>query len=353
MKPIANPEAKKLIKLRYVIAALIAAYFGPVYSSFSQEEGFYAGKTIRLIIPAAPGDSYDTEGRLIARYLVDYLPGRPRIVSENMPGASGRIVANFLYNVAPKDGTVIALVQQTVPLAQIMKESGVKFDVAQFNWIGTPSSPISILAVWHAAGVKTIEEARVKNISIGATSRTGGNFIYPKLVKELAGAKFKIIVGYQGGSPINLAMEAGEVDGRGSNPWNNYKLSNPSWISEGKLIPLVQMSLKKHPELVSVPRLIDLATDEQAKSVFEMMSIMSDIGRPMITAPEVSQERVLELRVAFSKVMQDHRFQAEAQKLNVDVDPTLGEELEVLVQKLMSTPVETVNLLISTLGKPD
>jgi tripartite-type tricarboxylate transporter receptor subunit TctC len=331
----------------------MACYLGTIGLAFAQVEGFYAGKTIRLIIPAAPGDSYDTEGRLIARYLVDHLPGRPKIVSENMPGASGRIVANFMYNIAPTDGTVIALVQQTVPLAQIMGETGVKFDSARFNWIGSPSSPISVLAVWHTAGVRTIDEARSKSVSIGATSSTGGNFIYPKIVKELAGAKFKIVIGYRGGGPINLAMEAGEVGGRGSNPWNNYMLSNPSWISEGKLIPLVQMSLKRHPDLLDVPRLIDLANNERAKSVFEMMSIMSDIGRPMITAPNVNQARISELRLGFAKTMQDNRFQAEARKLNVDIDPTLGEDLQMLVQKLMSTKSETVDLLISTLSKPD
>ena len=200
-----------------------------------------------------------------------------------MPGASGRNVASYMYNVAPKDGTVIALVQQSIPLAQAMRETGINFDSTKFNWLGTPSAPISVLAVWHTAGVKTFEDARKKEIAIGSTSTAGNNYVYPKLMKELLGAKFKIITGYPGGAPIDLAMERGEVQGRGSNPWNNYKLAHASWVSEGKLIALVQMSRNKHPELPNVPRLLDLATDDDSRKIFELLSVGADIGRPMLT----------------------------------------------------------------------
>jgi tripartite-type tricarboxylate transporter receptor subunit TctC len=312
---------------------------------------FYKGKTIRMLVPAAVGDSYDTEGRLIARHLSKYIPGNPTIVAENMPGASGRNVASYIYNVAPKDGTAIALVQQSVVLAQAMRQTGINFDAAKFNWIGTPSAPISILAVWHTAGIKTFEETKTKEVTIGSTSTAGNNFVYPKLMKELLGAKFKIITGYPGGAPIDLAMERGEVQGRGSNPWNNYKLAHPSWISEGKLIPLVQMSRNKHPELPNVPRLIDLAPNEEVRKVFDLMSEGSDIGRPMVTAPGVPADRVKALREAFAKTMEDPTFRTEAAKLDVDIEPTVGEDLQRLAEKMLSAPASTIDLLNATVLK--
>jgi tripartite-type tricarboxylate transporter receptor subunit TctC len=331
-------------------AALLLAGFATSAPAQSVAD-FYKGKTIRMLVPAAVGDSYDTEGRLIARHLSKYIPGNPTIVAENMPGASGRNVASYIYNVAPKDGTAIALVQQSVVLAQAMRQTGINFDAAKFNWIGTPSAPISVLAVWHTAGVKTFEETKTKEVAIGSTSTAGNNFVYPKLMKELLGAKFKIITGYPGGAPIDLAMERGEVQGRGSNPWNNYKLAHPSWITEGKLIPLVQMSRNKHPELPNVPRLIDLAPNDEVRKVFDLMSEGSDIGRPMVTAPGVPADRVKALREAFAKTMEDPTFRAEAAKLDVDIEPTVGEDLQRLAEKMLKTPEGTINLLNATVLK--
>jgi tripartite-type tricarboxylate transporter receptor subunit TctC len=334
----------------FVMGMLVAALTSGAAQGQSPAE-FYKGKTIRMLVPAAVGDSYDTEGRLIARHLSKYIPGNPVIVAENMPGASGRNVASYIYNVAPKDGSAIALVQQSVVLAQAMRQTGINFDAAKFNWIGTPSAPISVLAVWHTAGVKTFEETKTKEIAIGATSTAGNNFVYPKLMKELLGAKFKIVVGYPGGAPIDLAMERGEVQGRGSNPWNNYKLAHPSWISEGKLIPLVQMSRNKHPELPNVPRLIDLAPNEEVRQIFELMSDGSDIGRPMVTAPGVPADRVKVLREAFAKAMQDPEFRKEAAKLDVDIEPTIGEDLQRLAEHMLSVPESTITLLNATVLK--
>jgi tripartite-type tricarboxylate transporter receptor subunit TctC len=333
-----------------VLGLLTAAFAGTAHAQSPEE--FYKSRTMRMLIPAAVGDSYDTEGRLIARHLSRFILGNPNIVPENMPGASGRNVASYMYNVAPKDGSVIALVQQSIPLAQAMRETGVNFDAAKFNWLGTPSAPISVLAVWHTAGVKTIEEAKQKEVAIGSTSTAGNNFVYPKLMKELLGARFKIITGYPGGAPIDLAMERGEVQGRGSNPWNNYKLAHASWVKEGKLIALVQMSRNRHPELPNVPRLIDLAPNDDARKIFELLSVGADIGRPMLTTPAVPADRVKALRDAFAKTMADPTFRAEAAKLDVEVDPTLGEELQALVEKMLQTDPKTVDLLAATLAKP-
>ncbi len=338
--------------LTKIIGFGLVAAFAATSAQAQTPEEFYKGKTVRMLIPAAVGDSYDTEGRLIVKHLARFIPGNPTIVAENMPGASGRNVASYMYNVAPKDGSVIALVQQSIPLAQATRETGINFDSAKFNWLGTPSAPISVLAVWNTAGVKTFAEATQKEVAIGSTSTAGNNFVYPKLMKELLGAKFKIITGYPGGAPIDLAMERGEVQGRGSNPWNNYKLAHASWVSEGKLIALVQMSRNKHPELQNVPRLIDLAKDEDSRKIFDLLSVGSDIGRPMLTTPGVPADRVKALRDAFRKTMTDPTFLAEARQRDVEVDPTYGEDLQVMVEKMLQTDQKTIDLLAATLAKP-
>lgn len=313
---------------------------------------FYSGKTIRMYITGAVGDSYDTNGRLIARHITKYIPGNPTIIVENMPGASGRNVANRMYNVAPKDGTALGLMHQTLPYAQLVRESGIRFESEKFGWIGTPSSPISVVAVWHAAGVKSIEETKKRDLVIGATSKTGTNFIYPKLLKELFGSRFRIVIGYSGGNAINLAMESGELDGRGSSSWDTYKSSHPHWVADGKIIPLTQVSRKRHRDLPNVPRLIDLAPDEDARKVFNVVSLGADIGWPLTTTPGVPIDRLNALREAFSKMTQDPAFQAEAAKLSIEVDPTSGGELQALIEEMMNAPKASVDLLMSVLQRP-
>src|SRR5215213_4117374 len=236
----------KCLRIASVVCLLIAS----VGTGFSQTPAEFFGRTsMRLIISADPGGSYDQIGRLLSRHLGKHIPGNPRVVPENMLGASGRVAANYLYHAAPKDGSVIGVVQQSIPMGQALGESGTQYDAARFNWIGSPVRLDETLVVWHTTGVRTIEDAKKKEVIIGATSPTGMNYVYPKLANELLGTKFKIVSGYPGGTPIVLALERGEVEGRGSNPWSEWKASKPDWVREGKIIALMQMSMFKHPDL--------------------------------------------------------------------------------------------------------
>ena len=241
-----------------------------------------------------------------------------------MLGASGRVAANYLYNAAPKDGTVIAILQQSVALGQALGESGIQYDAARFNWIGSPVRPDETLVVWHTTGVKSIEDAKKKEVIIGATSPTGMNYLYPKLANELLGTKFKIVTGYPGGTPIMLALERGEVEGRGSNPWSDWKASKPDWVKEKKIVPLMQMSLFKHPDLPDVPLMVDLAPNETARAVFELVTITGELGRPFLTAPDVPADRVKALRDAFDATMKDPEFLAEAARTQKKSIPSTG-----------------------------
>jgi tripartite-type tricarboxylate transporter receptor subunit TctC len=317
---------------------------------------FYSHTPIRLIISADAGGSYDAAGRLVARHLGNHIPGHPKIIPENMLGASGRVATSYIYNSAPKDGSVIGCVQQSIPMAQALHEKGVRYDAAKLNWIGSPVRPDETLVVWYATGVKTIDDAKKKTVVIGATSPTGMNFVYPKLANELLGTKFKIITGYPGGTPINLAIERGEVEGRGSNGWDDWKIEHPEWVKEKKIIPILQMSLQKAPDLPNVPLLVDLAPNETDRKIFELVSITGELGRPLVAPPGVPAERLAALRKGFSDTMKDPEFLADAAKLKKTIEPIEWQETEDLVHRALSVPPEAVALLKSALaagGKPE
>jgi tripartite-type tricarboxylate transporter receptor subunit TctC len=335
------------------IASGLAAVLAPGASRADQVADFYSHNNIRMIISADPGGSYDSDSRLVGRHLGKHIPGNPKLILENMIGASGRLAANYMYRTAPRDGSVIATVQQSLAMGQAVGESGVNYDASRFNWIGSPVRPDEVLVVWYTTGVRTIEDAKRRQVIIGATSSTGMNYVYPKLANELLGTKFKIVTGYAGATHINLALERGEVEGRGSNPWSEWKTAKPEWVRDGKIVPLVQMTLIKHPDLPNVPRMIDLATNDDVRTVLELISITGEIGRPILTAPDVPPERVAALRKAFEEVMQDPEFLADAAQMQREIHPIPGVELEALVKKQLSAPKSAIDLLKAALAKKD
>jgi tripartite-type tricarboxylate transporter receptor subunit TctC len=331
-----------------ILIALIAAAASADAQTAAE---FYARTTVRLLSTADPGGSYDSNARLLSRHLGRHIPGNPKIVVEQMPGASGRLGANYLYSVAPRDGSVIAIVQQSLPMAQVTGESGVQYDAARLNWIGSPILLDDVLVVWHTTDVRTIGDAKKKPIIIGATTATGTNYIYPKLTNELLGTKFKIVTGYQGANAIKLALERGEVQGHGSNPWSDWKITRPEWVRERKIVPLMQMSLEKHRDLTDVRRLIDLAPSADVRAVFELMSVTADIGRPFVTAPDVPADRVAVLRQAFAETMTEAEFLADAARVNIEIRPVSGDQLEQLVARVLASPKSAVELLKSALSR--
>jgi len=335
------------------IVSMLAGAVWPGAGRADAVSDFYSRTSIRMIISADPGGSYDSDSRLVGRHLGKHIPGNPKLILENMIGASGRVAANFMYRSAPRDGSVIATVQQSIAMGQAVGESGVQYDAARFNWIGSPVRPDEVLVVWNTTGVRTIDDAKQKQVIIGATSSTGMNYVYPKLANELLGTRFKIVTGYAGATHINLALERGEVEGRGSNPWSEWKTAKPDWVRDGKIVPLMQMTLVKHPDLPGVPRMIDLASNDDVRTVFELISITSEIGRPVLTAPDVPVDRVAALRAAFDEMMRDPEFLADAAQMEREIHPIPGAELEALVKKQLSAPRSAIDLLKAALAKKD
>jgi tripartite-type tricarboxylate transporter receptor subunit TctC len=303
---------------------------------------FYKTTTLRLIVAADAGDGYDSIGRVVARNLGRHIPGNPRIVVENMGGASGRLAANYAYTLAPKDGSALVELLQTTPLGQTLGENGVRYDAAKFNWIGTPLTPVDVFVVWSATGIKTMQDATHIVASIGATSATAQNYIYPQLANELLGAKFRIVTGYSGGNSINLAMERNEVQGRGAFPWVLLKATHQDWLRNNKLSLLAYMSLEPPPDLHGVPRLVDLAPNEQARAVLELMAATADVGRPLAMPPGAPHERVAAVRRAFDEMARDPAFVADAASIKEEVAPKTGAELEELVRRIVTVPPATI-----------
>ncbi len=313
--------------------ALAAAFaIGANGSAFAQES--WQGKTISIIVGSAPGGSYDLYARLVARSLGRFLPGNPNVVARNLPGAASVAGGRFVVEGA-KDGTVLGAPLNTLPLQQLLEPEKASFDVNLFQWLGSVASPTNLLATWHASGVKTFADARRREVVIGASSSGTTMEMYPLMANSLFGTKFKVVTGYLGGAEINLAMERGEVGGRGANAYQSYAFQNPDWLRDGKLNLIFQMALERDPLMKDTPTLLEFARDEEERQVVSMMAVTELVGRSLFVSSGVSPERVELLRKGLAEAAKDGLFLEEAGKAGLDIDFVPGERLQKLVGELM------------------
>jgi tripartite-type tricarboxylate transporter receptor subunit TctC len=317
------------------VAALAAS---AIPAAAQSVEEFYHGKQINLVIGTSPGGDYDLRGRMLARYMGKYIPGNPTIVPRNMPAGVGLQAANWLATVAPKDGTSLHMVMQNMPMHQVLGGQNADFDTAKFNWIGNTTNSPNTVATWHTTGVRTIDDARKKEVIVGAPGTATASVYYPMVMNALLGTKFKIIAGYPGGNDVNLAMERGEVGGRGSNSWASWISTKPDWIQEHKVYMLVQIGLTKHPDMPDVPLLTDLAANEADRAVLKFMSADTAFSRALATTPDVPPERVTALRRAFDASLKDADLLAESAKAQRDLSADRGEDVQKVVVDLINTP---------------
>jgi tripartite-type tricarboxylate transporter receptor subunit TctC len=328
--------------------ALVAS--GPALAQQSVEN-FYRGKSIDFYIGFSPGGGYDFYARLLSRFLGDHIPGKPKIVPRNMAGAGSRTAASFMFNVAPKDGTAIATVDQSTPVQQAVGDPTIQFDTKKFGFIGNPVVDNNVLVTWGASPVKTIEDAKAKEYPIGATGyNTSAQ--YPQALNVVVGTKFKIILGYPGANEVNLAMENGEVVGRGSNSWASYKATKPDWVRDHKMNVLVQIGLTKAKDLPDVPLMTDLATNEEDRAALRLMSAPPTIGRPVFAPPGIPAERLQALRQAFDETMKDPAFLAEAKLEGLDIEPVNGADLQKIVSDILDSPASVRDRLSKIIELP-
>jgi tripartite-type tricarboxylate transporter receptor subunit TctC len=325
------------MKMRRNTLVLMAAFGSLTAAPAAAQDAiadFYRGKTVNVLIGVGAGGEYDLQARLVARHIGKHIPGNPTVVAQNMTGAGGMRMANFLYNVAPKDGTQIGMIANAFPAMQAVGAPGVQFDAGKMQWIGTIAPVNETLAVWHTTGVKTIDDARKREVVAGASGRGAITFIYPQMMNELLGTKFKIVTGYPGGNAINLAMERGEVEAR-NNTWSSWKATKAAWLQEKKIVVIAQAG-PRAPDL-DAPSVEDAARTPEERKIIELVVSGTQFGRPLATN-EAPPERVAALRAAYAATMKDPEFLAEAQKLNFEVNPVLGDPMQRIVEKLLSTP---------------
>jgi tripartite-type tricarboxylate transporter receptor subunit TctC len=304
---------------------------GPV--SAQSLEQFYRGKTIDMIIGYPPGGSNDIYARLVAKHIGKYIPGNPSVVIRNMPGAGSIVAGNYLYNLAPKDGTVLGLVSPTMPLDEKLGAQGVKFESAKFNWIGRVAPSVNICFYWSASPIKTTEDLFTKPSTSGATGAGSTVSVYPNVMNNVLGSKIKLVMGYAGSPEAMLAMERGEVDGH-STSFDALRTSHPEWIAQGKVRILVQFALTRHPQLPDVPTLVELARTDEQRQILRAVMNATEIGKMILSPPGQPPERVAALRHAFDQVMQDPEFAADVEISRVERIPLSGEALQKLVEEV-------------------
>jgi tripartite-type tricarboxylate transporter receptor subunit TctC len=303
---------------------------------------YYKGKEFDVYIGSTPGGGYDQYGRLLARHIDAHIPGVGSVVPKNMPAGGGRAVMNYVYSVAPKDGTAIAITLRNVPFDPLMGNPETKIDAAKVTWIGSMNAETSLCVSWHTSPFHTIDDVRKREMLVGSSGPSAADSTHVKLLNAVAGTKMKIVLGYKGSTEVHLAMERGEVQGRCGFGWDSIVSRYKKWLDDKDIYLLVQFAIEKHPDLPNVPFIMDLARTEADKQLAVLMLAPNKMGRPIFGPPGIPAERVTFLRRAFDATMKDPALVEDAKKMRVDIVAMTGEEVEALVKRLYATPKPVV-----------
>lgn len=317
-----------------VTAAMISA---PSLKAESLTE-FYKGKTVSVVVSTGEGGTYDTVARVIARYMPKHIPGEPTMILRYMPGAGHVVATNYMYEIAPKDGTYIATIGNSIPQHQVLDGKGVRFDSRKFNWLGTTGISNLMTAAWAASGVKTIDDAYKEEVTAGSTGAGSGTMLYPTITNNVVGTKFKIISGYRKATEIDLAMERGEVVVRAGFSLGSLSNEHPDWIAEKKVNFLFQVGGTREPSQPNVPLMSELGKTDEQRQILKVLSSPVALGRPYLSPPGMAADRVAALRAAFDATMKDETFLAEAKKLKFDLRPLNGDQVAEIVRETIEIP---------------
>jgi len=316
-------------------------------ASAQSVEEFYSENVLEMYNGFTVGSGYDNHNRLIARHIGKHIPGNPTVVPLNMEGAGSLKLANWLYNAAPKDGTALGLVARGIPFEPLVGMSPpetLRFEATKFTWIGSTTDEVSVCAAWERAGIDEFSDLYDKELITGGVGISGDPDVYPRILGDVLGAKFRIVSGYPGGADLLYALERGEVDGRCGWSWASLISTNQSWLDEGKVKILLQMSLAPHPELteMGIPWVMDLAKNEDDAQLFRMIFARGAVGRPFLAPPDIPSDRAAALRKAFDDTVADPEFLRDAQQARLDIAPMTGEEAQILIEEIYATPPHIV-----------
>jgi tripartite-type tricarboxylate transporter receptor subunit TctC len=314
-------------------------------------EDFYKGKTINLIIGYSVGGGYDLYGRLLARHIGKHIPGRPNVVPQNMTGAGSLRAAQFIYSVAPKDGTAIGTFGRTIATTPLLTPASAQFNGTKFTWLGSITNEVSTCVTWHTAPAKTWNEVLQKEVTMGGEGPGADPDVYTLLYKNVFGAKMKLVTGYHGTNDATLAMERGEVDGLCGLSWSTLKARHMQSMNEKKINVIVQAALKKQPELADVPLAIDLTKDREKLQILKLFLASQEMARPFAAPPDLPADRKAALVAAFENTMKDPEFLAEAKKLSMDVNPLRPKEIDDILADLYATPKDVLEKAAQAISK--
>ncbi len=326
-----------------IAAVLIGALFAPtpaVSGSAPTPAEFYKGRVINMIIGYAPGGGYDLYGRVLAQHMSKHIPGNPRIIPQNMPGAGSLKAANYVFSVGRKDGTVIGTFARNMVISQLMGHA--KFDTREFSWIGSVTKDTSLCVSWHTSPIKSWNDVMTKQFTVGGEGADADPDIFAKLYKNLFGANFRLASGFPGTSNIALGMQRGEVHGLCGLSWSTLKSQHPDWLRDKRVNLLIQAAPVRDPELPDVLMASDLVKTEEQKQILEFAVVSQTIARPIAAPPGIPADRKAALRAAFDATVRDPAFLAEAKRLQLDVRPVNGADVDAMIAELYTTPKDVV-----------
>jgi tripartite-type tricarboxylate transporter receptor subunit TctC len=314
---------------------------------------FYRGKKIKMVMPTSHGGATALYGIVLGEHLKGHIPGKPNIIHEYRTGSGGLIAANYVFNAAPKDGSVITMLLSSTVLTQQIKPKAAKFSVDKFSIIGRISDSPRALIAWHTAGINSIEDAKKHSIPLGASGRTSVTTIHPVLINRFFGTKFKIVTGYRGAGNTYLALERGEISAT-TVAWDGLISNRGDWLKSGKVKLLAIIGARKLPGFESVPRIIDFGRNAEEKAVLNLTLLPSELGQTVAAPPGIPAARFAALRKAFDATVRDPAFLAAAKKRKMNLEPRNGEWLKAMIVKGMKQPeavIDRARALIRAGGK--
>lgn len=327
--------------IRYGLAAALLAGGAGVAAAQSVEE-FYRGKVLNMIVFTSPGGANDAMARLIAQHIGRHIPGRPNISVQNMSGAGGLRAANYLYKVAPRDGTVLGTINRPTAFAPLEGVKEAEFDPLKYNWLGSAAKDILIGVTWHTSPVKTLRDAQTTEVTIGADGPSADLGRLPLAINATVGTKFKMVFGYPGGTDVLLAMERGEIGGRVGWSYDSVLAQRAEWLKDKKINFLLQAGLTRDPRLPETPSIIDYAKSDIDRQVLELMFLSYEMSRPYLLPPDVPTDRVGAMKAAFAETMRDEAFLADARKVPMPIDYISGEQVVDLIRRAYAAPPAVV-----------
>jgi tripartite-type tricarboxylate transporter receptor subunit TctC len=314
---------------------------------------FYKGRTVTLDIGYSAGGGYDIYARVLAKHLGDHIPGNPIVIPQNMPGAGSLKVVNYLYNIAPKDGTVLATFARGLAMEPLFDQQGIEFDAQKLTWIGSITNEVSVCAFRSDSGVATWQDMLTKQFTVGGTGSGSDTDVFPNALRNLFHMKMKLATGYPGGEDVVLALERGEVNGRCGWSWSSLMSRNRALYDEKQIFVPVQLSLQKHPDLPDVPLVMDLTQDPKIAAALKLIFGRQTMARPYAAPPDLPADRVQALRDAFDATMKDPAFLADAKQTDLEVQPVSGADMQKLVTEIYRSSPEVVKIASDAVKSAD